>query len=100
MSMRGEVRGPGLISPVATLEYRSLVPGQRLMLVRERDNPVDPNAIILATEPLGQPVGYLAKEVAARIAADVDRGVPWRCAVTEAPNAFRKPQVKLWKERG
>jgi hypothetical protein len=92
-----EIRGAGLISPMALVEYRALSPGQPLVLVRERDNPVDANAIIASTALL-QPCGYIAKEAAKFVAPELDAGIVWLAKVTATGRAFRYPQVVLWKE--
>ena len=92
-----EVRGPGLLSPMARVEYRALATGQPLVLVRERDNPVDPNAIIASTALL-QPCGYIAKEAAAIVAPELDAGIIWLAKVLAPAKAMHYPRVVLWKE--
>lgn len=92
-----EVRGPGLLGPHAVVEYRALEPDQVLLLIRERDNERDANAIIATTE-LGVPVGYIARQDAAWLAAEIDQGVPWRCRVIQKGFYGRWPQVELKKE--
>lgn len=97
-NIHSEIRGPGLISEAARLEYRALSVGQPLLLTREPTNPVDGNAIIIKTV-IGQPCGYLAREHAKIIAPELDRGVLWLAKVTAPKSAMRCPQVLLWKER-
>lgn len=53
--------------------YSSLRPGTALILVREADNPYDPNAI-LVLDFCACDVGYIAREDAARIAPVMDQG--------------------------
>jgi hypothetical protein len=97
--IKSEVRGPRLISPMARVEYRALEPGQRLVLIREPDNPADSNAIVVATAALRQPCGYLAKKHAKLIAPEIDAGVQWNAEVTKKGNAFHCPQILLYKLR-
>lgn len=54
-------------------ELRRCVPGESVMLVREPDNPYDPNAI-LAVGPRGVGLGYLGRDDAAMLAAALDEG--------------------------
>jgi hypothetical protein len=94
-----EVRGPGLISMAARLEYRALAPGQPLILQREPQNQVDKNAIVALTVML-QPCGYVARQEAAIVAPSLDLGVLWLCKVTAKGYAFQSPKIVLWRERG
>lgn len=49
--------------------------GERLYLIREKDNPYDPNAIrVLNT--FGDTLGYLRRTLAAVLAPQVDQGLP------------------------
>src|SRR5262249_27775492 len=47
--------------------------GERLRLEREPDNPVDPNAIKVC-RLTGEQLGYVAADVAERLAEELDRG--------------------------
>ena len=58
----------------------SLEVGQRLLVVREPDNPHDPNAVAVRTED-GRPVGYLKRLIAAAIAPKMDRGAEYTATV-------------------
>lgn len=96
--INSEIRGAGLISPVATLEYRALVPDMPLVLTREPTNQKDPNAVIVKNVT-GQACGYIAREDAAVIAPEMDAGILWLAKVTAGPAARRWAQCVLWKER-
>lgn len=97
--IESEIRGPGLLGPHAPLEYRALVAGQPLILVRDPANGHDANAIIVKTL-YSVPCGYLAKEHAAIVAPDMDAGTVWLAKVTQPKNAFKRPQIVVWKEAG
>ncbi len=63
---------------------QQLVAGQELLVVRDRTNAVDANAIALKTVA-GVQVGYLRRQIAAEIAPVIDGGVCYEarvCAVT------------------
>lgn len=92
--IQSKIVGPGLISPVARLEYRALTVGAPITLRREPDNPVDPNAIIALTF-LDQPCGYIPKKDAAYIAPQMDAGVRWDGKVTAKQCAMHPPLVLL-----
>lgn len=58
-----------------------LQPGERVWLVREPDNPYDPNAIQVVTRSHAV-IGYLSRELAARYAVLMDRsGNRWPAQV-------------------
>ena len=61
------------------LERDALAPGSPLALRREPDNPHDPNAI--AVDAGGEHVGFVPREVAADLAAELDVGRPWSAVV-------------------
>lgn len=96
--INSEIRGAGLLGPIATLEYRALVPNQPLILTREPTNQKDPNAVIVKTV-IGQPCGYLAREDAAVVSPSMARGVIWLAKVTASPVARQWAQCLLWQER-
>ena len=54
-------------------------PGWPLVLRRDRDNPHDPNAI--AVDAGGEQIGWVPRELAAELAADLDAGRPWSAVV-------------------
>jgi len=97
--IESEIKGPGLIGPMARIEYRALEPGQLLILTREPGNAADSNAVIAKTLLL-QPCGYVARGQAKIIAPEMDAGKVWLCKVTKASSAFVCPQVVLWKGKG
>jgi hypothetical protein len=97
--IKSEIRGAGLLGPIAVLEYRALVPNQPLILTREPTNRVDGNAVIVKTV-LGQPCGYLAKEDAAVVSPAMARGVIWLAKVVHPPFARHWAACLLWQERG
>ncbi|MEE8715848.1 MAG: single-stranded-DNA-specific exonuclease RecJ [Coriobacteriales bacterium] len=53
-----------------------------LLLVREPDNPHDPNAVAVTTRD-GVRLGYLRRTVAAALAPEIDRGARYRVQVTD-----------------
>ena len=62
-----------------TLSMGGAAPGRPLILRRDHENPHDPNAIeVLAG---GQMVGFVPRELAAELAADLDAGRPWSAVV-------------------
>jgi len=50
-------------------------------LIRERQNPVDPNAVLVMAE--GIVVGHLTRAIACRLAPELDDGVQWWGQVVE-----------------
>lgn len=94
-----EIRGAGLLGQNASMEYRALVANQPLILTREPWNPWDANAIIAKTMLL-QPCGYIAKEHAAVISPEMERGILWLCRVIEGGGPGRFARALLWKEDG
>src|SRR5688572_28522636 len=57
------------------LRDRSFAPGQRLMLMRQPQNPHDSNAVAVFNSGGSLQVGYLPREDAKRIARTLDKGV-------------------------
>jgi len=85
-STRSAPRGKTIYSKVVGVSLagrqtvaKSLRPGDALTLVRERDNRHDPNAI--AVYAGNRQLGYIKKELAARLAPEIDRGVVYDCKV-------------------
>lgn len=106
MQMRAEIRGVGLFGGRAFECMKQLEPGQRLILSREPANRRDRNAIIVS-EITGQPVGYVARKVAAVVAPGIDSGEEfWMSAVLEASYLVRRagrwritwPVAILWRQ--
>jgi hypothetical protein len=55
-------------------------PGRPLELRRDPDNPHDPNAIAVHAGD-GEQVGWVPREIAAELAAELDAGAPWSAVV-------------------
>ncbi|MBO5245055.1 MAG: DEAD/DEAH box helicase, partial [Selenomonadales bacterium] len=66
-------------------ERQAVIPtlgsGDELVIEREPNNPVDPNAIHILTQDRRE-VGYIRKEIAAEISPLIDAGTAYRCIVT------------------
>lgn len=61
---------------------QSCYEGEELLLVREYDNPKDPNAVMVFTLDMEQ-IGYLFAEEAAEIAPRLDKGSPVDAEIVE-----------------
>ena len=59
----------------------AVAPGRPLELRRDRDNPHDANAIQVHPGDGGDQVGWVPRELAAELAADLDAGRPWAAVV-------------------
>ena len=59
----------------------AVAPGRPLELRRDRDNPHDPNAIQVHPGDGGDQVGWVPRELAAELAAELDAGRPWAAVV-------------------
>jgi HIRAN domain len=70
-------------------------PGRPLLLDRDRDNEHDPNAIrVLAAS--GEQLGWVPRELAAELAADLDAGRRWSAVVLrERRSSPRDPRSGL-----
>ncbi len=73
------------VVPAAGVSYReealgdaSFDPGRPLALVREPDNPHDPNAVGIWNEERSLQVGYVPREVAPELAGDEQAVSLWR----------------------
>ena len=62
------------------IESDAAAPGRPLELRRDPDNPHDPNAIAVHAGD-GQQVGWVPRELAAELAAELDAGRPWSAIV-------------------
>ena len=60
-----------------------LQPGQKLLILREQDNPHDPNAILLTT-PNGLKIGYVNKQRAKWVARLIDEGTRLQGIILQA----------------
>lgn len=67
------IRGAGFFGPPGIRAHGLLLPGDPLIATREPDNPVDSNAIVVATTD-DICIGYVARENAAILAPWMDRG--------------------------
>jgi hypothetical protein len=73
--------------------------GDALDLVREEDNPHDPNAV--RVEWRGRKLGYVPRRQNAALAWGLDRGTPMRARVsrlTEHPNPARRIEFEVYLE--
>jgi hypothetical protein len=57
--------------------YRTFVDRADLELRREADNPADPNAVAVMRADTGTVLGHLRRDVAARLAPELDDGALW-----------------------
>ncbi len=69
--------------------------GDALALVRERDNPHDPNAVRLEWQ--GRMLGYLPREENADVARQLDRGAGLQARIAELAR-YRNHRLKLGVE--
>ena len=93
-------------SPLAGFRYGEaeavtpmLRPGDALELVREHDNPHDPNAV--RVEWRGRKLGYVPRRENAVLAWGLDRGTPMRARVSrlaEHPNPARRIEFEVYLE--
>ena len=93
-------------SPLAGFRYGEaaavmpmLQSGDALELVREDDNPHDPNAV--RVEWRGRKLGYVPRRENAAIAWGLDRGTPIRARVSrlaEHPNPARRIEFEVYLE--
>ena len=93
-------------SPLAGFRYGEgaeawplLQPGDMLDLVREPDNPHDPNAV--RVEWRGRRLGYVPRRQNAAIAWGLQRGTPLRARVSrlaEHPNPARRIEFEVYIE--
>lgn len=70
-----------------------LRPGDELSLVRELDNPHDPNAVTVRA-PDGRQVGYLRRVIAAALAPEIDRGARYRARVIDVTGDAASGQTR------
>lgn len=66
--------------------YRAVGERAPLSLLRQPDNPADPQAVAVVRDDTGMVLGHLRRHVASRLAAELDDGVLW--VVIEAIPAF------------
>ena len=93
-------------SPLAGFAYAEaaavmpmLQPGDALSLVREEDNPHDPNAV--RVEWRGRKLGYVPRRQNAALAWGLDRGTPLRARVSRLvvhPNPAKRIEFDVYIE--
>jgi hypothetical protein len=77
------------------LQSREAAPGCALVLRRDAGNEHDPNAVAVLTGG-GAQVGFVPREVAARLAAELDAGATWSAVVLrERRSSPRDPRSGL-----
>jgi hypothetical protein len=90
------VAGAGRHHAQALADEYSAAPGRPLILRRDPDNEHDPNAIAVHPDGGGAQLGWVPREVAPRIAADLDAGRPWAAVVLRERRASpRDPRTGL-----
>lgn len=100
-SWLAQIHGPGLFGDAGRVAQIGLVVNQPLILEREPANSVDACAI-LVRDLLGAPVGYVQREVAARVAPVMDDGCTVLAKVAapvgpgKSPHTFRVADALLW----
>ena len=93
-------------SPLAGFRYGEaaavmpmLHPGDELELVREEDNPSDPNAVRVQWR--GRMLGYVPRRQNAALAWGMDRGTPLRARVSRLaahPNPAKRIEFEVYIE--
>ena len=74
---------------------QTVEPGDPLVLRRDPENPHDPNAIAVDATA-GEQVGWVPRELAIHVAADLDAGRPWSAVVLREQRASpRDPRTGL-----
>jgi hypothetical protein len=68
------------------LQSDGAAPGRPLVLRRDADNPHDPNAIAVDTAD-GAQLGWVPRELAVELAADLDAARPWSALVLREQRA-------------
>lgn len=101
-----EVRLVVQSSPLAGWRYAEaaevwplLKPGDPLELVREADNPHDPNAVCVQWR--GRKLGYVPRRQNAALAWGLDRGAPLRARISrmaEHPNPAKRLEFEVFLE--
>ena len=80
------LRGMNFRPESARLVAKQLVGGETLSLQREPSNIFDINAVQVIDPVSGEFIGYVATEIAADLAAEMDAGVQFTCIVDFAMN--------------
>ena len=80
----------------ALADEEAVAPGRPLMLRRDPENAHDPNAIAVHPADGGPQLGWVPREVAVDVAADLDAGRPWAAvAMRERRPSPRDPRSGL-----
>jgi hypothetical protein len=80
----------------AALASEAVAPGRPLALRRDPGNPHDPHAIAVHPAGGGEQVGWVPRELAAELAADLDAGRSWAAVVLrERRDTPRDPRTGL-----
>lgn len=74
---------------------KELKAGQRVILVRERDNEHDENAIRVETYFPSHKIGYIPRKTAACLAVELDRGFTFVGEIVEIDAASRKIVIRI-----
>jgi hypothetical protein len=82
----------GLRHHDAKAVWAQMKPGDEVMLVREADNPHDPNAVRVDWN--GRVLGYLPRGDNASVARQLDRGNPLRARIARL-GKYRNHRLKL-----
>ena len=92
-----QIRGAGLFGVAGRRARAALVGGQPLMIEREFENPNDRNALRLC-DLHGAPVGYVAREIAAKVAPLMDSGVVFTACVHRRQESNRMAVARISEE--
>ena len=95
-----ELRGPSILGKDAIRTYKLIAIGQPLILIREPDNPVDGNAV-LVSDLIGVAFCYVDRDTAALIAPVMDAGTMLLAKVKTLPHLgkpFRYATATVWED--
>lgn len=89
------------MTAVIWLEEQEAIPA---ILVREPDNPYDPNAVAVHVPTLGHhaAIGHLPRAFAARLAPELDAGAEWQAAISDIkvhPEHPDRPGIEIKLQR-
>lgn len=94
---------PDNLHNLAAVQDRAKASGEPLtmVLVRNPDNEYDPNAVQVHVPALGDKwgfIGHLTRPIAARVAKEMDAGVPWGGEIVSAlidPAHMDRPGIEI-----
>lgn len=92
-SARLAVKGAKYYSASSLLKARKLPPGTLLSLRHESNNPHDSNAVAVHVRATGAKLGHIARELAPKYAALVDRGMVVEAKICSASQDGGKPVI-------